>query len=161
MKILTSKLFSAREDFIKRHRKPNVLTLEKDTKVINMSGTSNRLPDGDFENSWTWYWMAFSKESLRCSQCGKLLWNKEDETSVEACKKWIRQHEINNHVEGKDDKESLNEYESQGGHVKLEGIRYITPLCSQHNTDNIGEEIVLEAGSVLVEEVEPRIVDVN
>lgn len=43
--------------------------------------------------------------------------------------------------------------------MKLGGIYYITPLCSQHNTDNIGKEIVLEAGSVLVEEVDPRIVE--
>jgi hypothetical protein len=161
MNILTSRLFSAKEDFVKKHRKPIVLTLEKNTKVLNMSGTSNRLPDGDFGNSWTQYWMVFSNDSLRCSQCGKLLWNKENKTSVEACEKWIRQHEINNHVEGKDEKESLNDYESQGGHVELDGIRYITPLCSQHNTDNIGKEIVLEADSVLVEEVDPRIIEEN
>lgn len=159
MNILTSKLLSAREDFIKKHREPNVLKLEKNTKVFNMPGTSNRFPDGDFENSWTQYWLAFSNSSLRCSQCGKLLWNKEDKNSVETCKKLIRQHEINNHVEGKEIEESLNEYESQGGHVKLGGISYITPLCSQHNTDNIGKEIVLKEGSVLVEEVAPRIIE--
>ena len=159
MNILTLRLLSAREDFIENYRKPKVLKLEKNTKVLNMPGTSNRLPDGDFENSWTQYWLVFSNASLRCSQCGKLLWNNEDKSSIEICKKRIRQHEINNHVEGKDTKESLNEYESQGGHVELDGTCYITPLCSQHNTDNIGKEIVLKEGSVLVEEVAPRIVE--
>lgn len=159
MNILTSGLLLAREGFIENHREPNVLKLEKNTKVLNMSGTSDRLPDGDFENSWTQYWLVFSNDSLRCSQCGKLLWNIEDKSSIVICKKLIRQHEINNHVEGKDTKESLNEYESQGGHVELDGTCYITPLCSLHNREHVGEEITLKTGSVLVEEVDPRIVE--
>lgn len=112
MKELNFKFLSAREDFIKKHRDPKVLKLEKNTKVLNMSGTSNRLPDGDFENSWTQYWLAFSNASLHCSQCGKLLWNNEDKNSVDVCKKLIRQHEINNYVEEKDTEEKLNDYES-------------------------------------------------
>ena len=155
---ITLRLLVAGDEFVEKHRKPQVIRLEENTEVLNMSDTSNRKPDGDFEDSWTQYWMAFSNEkTLKCSVCETLLWNKENNKSIEVCKDLIRQHEINKHVEGKNVDESLSEYESQGGHVQLEGVIYITPLCIQHNKEEIGENIVLKAGAVLVEEVDPII----
>ena len=101
-----------------------------------MSDTSNRESNGDFEDSWTQYWMTFSnEETLKCSVCETL------------------------HVDGKDADEPLAEYESQGGHVQLDGVIYITPLCFLHNKEDVGENIVLKAGSVLVEEVAPIILE--
>lgn len=158
--VIALKIFVAGKEFVEKHKKPLVIKQEEDTEVLNMSDTSNRKPNGDFEDSWTQYWMAFSnEETLKCSVCETLLWNKENEKSIEVCKDLIRQHEINKHVEGKDADESLAEYESQGGHVQLDGVIYITPLCFLHNKKDVGENIVLKAGSVLVEEVDPIILE--
>lgn len=156
--VLSIRLFSAMNVFLDKNGQPKVITLGKDTQVLNMPNTSNRIPNGDFEGSWTQYWITFSKEgTLRCSVCGKLLWNKEIKKSKEVCQDLIRKREINNYVENKDEKESIEDYESQGGHVKLNNVIYITPLCCHHNKENVGENIVLKAGSVLVEEVNPVI----
>lgn len=56
---------------------------------------------------------------------------------------------------------AMNDLESQGSHVRYKGRVYITPLCSEHNTNNKGKKIVLKAGTILVEEVDPLIVDEN
>ena len=157
--VMSLKLFMAKEDFLSKHSNPKVLVLEKDTEVLNMEGTSNHHPNGDFDNSWTKYWIAFSEETklILCSQCGKALWNEENRNSVKMCKDILRQRKINCDVEGKDNEEKLEDYISHGSHVEIDGVTYITPLCIEHNTSNKGEMITLKKGSILVEEVDPII----
>lgn len=151
-----------KDNFIDKHREPKTITLDLDMEVLNLPRTSNRKPNGDFGRSWTQYWLAFSGEQrLCCSVCGIPLWNNEAEKSKGICMDLVRQHEINNSVENKDDKMSLEDFESQGGHVKLDGIIYITPLCPKHNKEKEGELITLQSGSVLVEEVDPIIENEN
>ena len=77
--------------------------------------------------------------------------------NISFCKELIRRHEIIDKVEKKDDKETLEDYESQGGHVQINDTYYITPLCRKHNKESVGKKIVLKAGAILVEEVDPVI----
>ena len=155
---MSMRLIAAKDEFVKKHRNPKVIKLDNDTEVINMQETENRKPEGDFEDSWTQYWLAFTEQSfLCCSECGKPLWNKECEKSEAFCKDVVRKRQINSKVENTDNKETLADYKSQGGHVKLDDTIYIAPLCYQHNNNNVGEKIVLKSGTILVEEIEPRI----
>ena len=50
-----------------------MIKLGEDTEVLNMSDTSNRESNGDFEDSWTQYWMTFSnEETFKYSVCETL-----------------------------------------------------------------------------------------
>ncbi len=157
--MMSIKLIAAREEFLKEHREPKILVLDKDTDVVNMEGTSNHHPNGNFSNSWTKYWIAFTHETggVYCAECGQAIWNDENEKSVAICRDILKQHQINCRVEGKELDESLDDYRSHGSHVLLDGVTYITPLCPEHNTNDKGLKIKLKKGTILVEEVDPRI----
>ena len=144
--IMSLKLHQAKKKFVEEHTVPDVIKFEEKTKVLNLEGTSNHKPNGDFDGSWTRYWIAFSHETeyLFCSQCGKPIWNEENRKSVDLCKELIRTKEINKYVGEKDEPITLEDLESHGSHVELDGVTYITPLCCEHNTGNKGEEIILK-----------------
>ena len=154
------KLCKAKELFVDEHRNPNVIVLQAATEVFNIPGTANRHPNGDFEDSWTQYWLAFSEQdNIMCSECGKPLWNKECKNSEGFCKAVLRYRQVMKRSGGNCEDESMDDYMSHGSHVEFAGMTYITPLCSKHNTENVGKKIVLNKGSILVEEVDPRIDD--
>ena len=129
--------------------------------VLNLEGTSNHKPNGDFDNSWTRYWIAFSRKTdyLFCAKCGRPLWNEENKKSVAFCEELIRTRKINDYIEKKDEKVTIENLRSHGSHVELDGMTYITPMCCEHNTSNKGENIELKEGTILVEEVDPLIIE--
>ena len=55
--------------------------------------------------------------------------------------------------------ETYSQREAHGAHVKYNGKIYIVPMCASENTSLKDEEkeIILKAGTVLVEEVDPII----
>lgn len=77
--MMSIKLFCAKNKFTQEHREPEIIILEEDTEVLNLEGTTNHKPNGDFDGSWTRYWIAFTHETdhLFCSQCGIPIWNEE------------------------------------------------------------------------------------
>lgn len=148
---MSFKLHSAKNRFIDEHGEPEILVLEEDTEVLNLEGTANHKPNGDFDGSWTRYWIAFTHETdyLFCSQCGIPIWNEQDKKSVNLCKELIRTKEINKYVGEKDGGITMNDLESQGSHVRYNGKVYITPLCSEHNTNNKGKKSKFPVKAVL------------
>ena len=160
-KMLSFKLHKAKRKFLSEHNEPEVLTIEEKTKVLNLEGTSNHKPNGDFDGSWTRYWIAFSHETeyLFCSQCGKPIWNEENKRSKALCEELIRTKEINKYIVERDEPITMKDLKSHGSHVELDGVTYITPMCCEHNTGNKGEMIELKEESILVEEVDPLILE--
>lgn len=61
--ILSFKLHRAKNKFIEEHGVPEIVVLEKDAEDFNLEGTSNHKPNGDFDGSWTRYWIGFTHET--------------------------------------------------------------------------------------------------
>ena len=159
--MLSFSLFIAKKDFEKKHTSPEVITLEGDIKVTNKSNTSNRHPNGDFSNSWMKYWMTFSGKSsfFVCSVDGEPIWVKGVEESCRICRKKNRPFELMYYPDTDKSEETYNQREAHGAHVKYNGKIYIVPMCASDNTSLKDEEkeITLNAGTILVEEVDPII----
>ena len=161
MDMMPLDLFIANKEFIKNHREPKVLTLDEDTKVVNKRNTSNRHPNGNFGNSWMNYWIAFSGiiSDFTCSIDGLPIWIEDDQESCETCKKENRFWELFYGSDTENAQKAYNGREAHGAHVRYEGKTYIVPMSASENT-SLGDkevEITLKAGTVLVEEVSPRI----
>ena len=159
--MLSFPLFLAKEDFIKNHPSPEVITLDSDTKVTNKGKTSKRHPNGDFGNSWMKYWMAFSGKTsgFVCSIDGEPIWVEGDKASEKACRENNRMLELMYHPHTEKAEEVYNGREAHGAHIQYKGKTYIVPMCTSDNTSLKDEEkeITLKAGTILVEEVDPII----
>ena len=154
-------LLVAKTEFEKNHSSPDVIKLDCDTKVANKENTSNRYPNGDFDNSWMKYWMAFSDKSSAfvCSIDGKPIWVKDVEESCRLCREKNRLFELMYFPHTDKSEETYNKREAHGAHVKYNGKLYIVPMCASENTSlkDAEKEITLKAGTILVEEVDPII----
>ena len=161
MNIMPIELFIAKDEFIENHREPKVLMLDEDTKVVNRGNTSKRHPNGNFGNSWMNYWIAFSGiiSDFSCSIDGQPIWIEDDQDSCETCKKENRFWELVYGSNTENAQKAYNGREAHGAHVKYGRKTYIAPMSASENT-SLGDkevEITLKAGTVLVEEVDPRI----
>ena len=162
MNMLSFQLYTAKKDFEENHQySPEVITLKCDTKVTNKGNTSNRHPNGSFDNSWMKYWMAFSGKSsgFVCSVDGESIWVDGNKESCELCGKHCRQLELIHFPNTNYREETYNQREAHGAHVKYKGKTYIVPMCASDNTSLKDEEkeITLKAGTILVEEIDPII----
>ncbi len=153
-------IFMARNEFLKKHSAPKVVPLSEDTKVRNMGNTGDRHPDG-FDGSWMKYWMGFSEvdKDFVCSVDGNHIWIEGDDKSINKCKTDNRMFELMYHPDEDKAEEVFNQREAHGAHVKYKGKIYIAPMCAHHNTSlkDKDEVVTLQAGTILVEEVDPKI----
>lgn len=134
-------LFAARDEFVKKHKEPEVITLESETEVINKGNTSTHHPNGSFENSWMKYWMAFSGQDkdFVCSVDGQPIWIEGDVESCKKCREINRTFELLYHPDTEKAEKTYNGREAHGAHLEYNGKTYIAPMCSSHNTE-LGEE---------------------
>lgn len=153
-------VFVERDKFLEKHSTPKVVKLSENTKVTNKGNTGNRHPDG-FDGSWMKYWMGFSgvDKDFACSVDGNHIWIEGDDKSFKICKEENRLFELMYYPQVEKAEEAFNKREAHGAHVEYKGKIYIVPMCAHHNTSlkDKDEVVTLKAGTILVEEVDPKI----
>ena len=125
-----------------------IYVVPEDCEMYNCGDTGGR--KAPFGFSWTDFWRAMTEhyaQEMHCSSCGKELFAGNGPS-------------LKQYIDSEIDFENLAKHKSHGGHVWLdkpedtgiEGGRYITPLCPEHNGQH-NKHIPIKKGSVLCKEI--------